>query len=417
MITTEELIKVALLPKPITVEIKGIAEKCIALIQNVFRGDEEVCIYNHFTNTFDKVTDSTIIQTRYPVLVFKVKETKGKKARTYCFFSPSNMPFSVEGETAPDFWKNTFDLRFGEPVELTYTLVEHNNFNYLDFEQDPEYTEAMKHYLVDNEYALHLMSFVNFKYKRFISKNIYEFKVFSPRVLKTNAHKFGYIVQPYNPYTQGCNRARLTCLVGSSKKVYGGYDISTINLGLIENKINRVEDDIALLRTDQEVDNVPRLLTLGDFIKIEMCYLLCTPPCNREFINFNDMRSLTFQCLSYLYIYESFMLGCKPVKNLKASTVYAMLQLKRSFSGHNTNPIMPDLNECTFKVGKDGKAPLQYSENLDIKLLDFIKCLDDCIAVHKPNKPYLEYTYCEAIYNKAIKKIQSVDELVDLFFL
>lgn len=427
MKTTEELIKVALLPKPVTVEIKGIAQKCCDLMNKAFKGDETVCIYNHFTNTFDELTDDTIIQSHYPVLVFKLKQPQGTKVRelrSHAFFTPSNMPFSIEGETDANFWKYTFDMRYGLPIEPIYTVVEENNFNYMDFKQDPLYTEAMANYMVDNAYIHHLLSFTDFHpSKYFISKNLFEFKAYDPHVLKNCAHKLGYMVNPENRFTSGCNLTRLKGLVNYPVKE--SFGITAINLGVIENKINRVEDDIALLGSDHPFDNTQRLFTLGDLVKIQVSYIMHKKAHEIGLLNYssNVNTGLTLQWLSYVYIYESFMLGCKPVKNLKTSTIYAMIQLREMYYGNEVDLNIPSLENYTLKVSKDGKAPQwrtiegKSAENLDINLMKFLECLDDSIAVAKPKNPYIDEYYCEMIYQKAMKKIQMVDDLVALFFL
>lgn len=414
MITTEELIKVALLPKPITVEIKGIAEKCCELLGKAYKGKEggKVCIYNHFSNTFDELPGDAIIQSSYPVLVFSAKE-----AKTHTFFTLSNMPFSVEGENDPDFWKFTFDQRFGEPVEPTYTLVEQNSFNYLDFKNDPLYAEAIAHYIVDNTYAKNLISYAKyslFENTYFISKNLLEFKVFNPHLLKNNARRLGYTVDDYNKFIRGCNLTRLKSLVGCAveEKRFG---ISAINLGRIENKTSRIEDDIALLCTDQPLDRAPRHITLGDMVKIEISFLI-HQPADRNIhrlgkMNYSDeLDHLTLQWLSCAYIYDSFLIGCKPVKNLKASTVFAMIQLNHFRYENTPHTQMPDLKDYTVRVRLE-------EESRDINLLDFLNCLDECIAVEKPRSSEIDYHYCEAIYQKALDKSQPKIDLVDLFFL
>lgn len=437
MKTTEELVRIALLPKPITVEISGIAEKCFALTNSdkAFSGKGTVCIYNHFANTFDELPADAIIQSKYPVLVFKVKG-----AKTHAFFTPSNMPYTVEGEVEPDFWKFTFDQRYGEPVEPTHTVVGHNSFSYMDFKRDALYTDTMSNYMVDNAYTQHLMAYTDFGGKYFISKNLHEFKVYNPHVLRNNAHRLGYVVDPYNKFIRGCNLTRLKTLV-SCAVAEESFGISTVNLGNIENKINRVEDDIALLNTEQPFDRIQRLLTLGDLVKIQVSYIMHLPAHRIKLLNYNgDLDSLTLQWLSYVYIYESFMLGCKPVRNLKASTLYAMIQLNHFYYPNKQDQTMPDLAEYTVTVGADGKAPrygkaksqMAYSyagcgfsneeetevpENLDIKLLDFLKCLDECIALKQPDQQYIDEAYCEEIYQSAFDKVRSVNDLIDLFFV
>lgn len=428
MKTTEELVRIALLPKPITIDINGIAKKCLALIGKLGKNDKDFCIYNHFTNTFDQVSKGTIIQTRYPVLVFKVKE---RKAKTYCFFTPNNMPYSVEEEIEPSFWQYTFNKRYGEPIEPTYTLCEHDSFNYLNFQQDPIYNQSMTHYLVDNAYAHNLLTYAKLKGICYISKNLHEFKISDPDQIDGNALKLINWIDLDGVFSRDLEHINKNLVeIFGYPTMCPPFHITTINLGMIENKNNNIEDDIALLNLKQALDSEYREFTLGDMIKIKMGYFLFVKYSRLKILDFNNRvegREIPLKWLSCVYILESFMLGWKKVNNLKASTIYALVQFNQIHYGNKTDLKQVDLKNYTIKVDKDTQASLWDSQSLhseinpnidfdlrDINLLDFIEQLDCAIANQKKRKnkhrkknqkkTYIDELDCLEIYNEAIAR-------------
>ena len=208
------------------------------------------------------------------------------------------------------------------------------------------------------------------------------------------------------------------------------FHITTINLGMIENKNNNIEDDIALLNLKQALDSEYREFTLGDMIKIKMGYFLFVKYSRLKILDFNNRvegREIPLKWLSCVYILESFMLGWKKVNNLKASTIYALVQFNQIHYGNKTDLKQVDLKNYTIKVDKDTQASLWDSQSLhseinpnidfdlrDINLLDFIEQLDCAIANQKKlknkhrkknqKKTYIDELDCLEIYNEAIAR-------------